>query len=161
MGLITDLLKELPLSAVQRERAALEESKLQGRISELEAQVLHLDGQKRDLQAQLAEVQGEKNVLSQELKKLRPHDDRLPEERERVLRVVCFHDGLSDERIAKIADVPVQVTTWHLESLQALRFVSVLHTTANAWNSESGHAEWSIQPKGRDYLASHGMLIAP
>lgn len=154
MGLITDLLKEIPLSAVQRERAALEEAKLQGRISDLEAQV-------RNLQAQLAEALGEKNALSQELMKVRPHGDRLPDERERVLRVVCFHDGLSDERIAKIAGVPVQVTTWHLDSLQALRFVSVVHTMTNPWNSEGGGAEWSIQPKGRDYLASHGMLIEP
>jgi len=165
MGWITDLLKELPLSAVQRERFALEEAKFNTKLSTLEAENRTLRAEKEyfcsqanELQAQIDQIRQAQAEADRQQQKQLAGANRLPTERETVLKIICFHPDREPPQVAGIAGFTPEVTQWHIDALEKAKLVSCSYTVGTPW--AKGSRFLTVTDSGRDYLATHGMLQA-
>lgn len=174
MGFVTDLLKELPLSAVQRERFQLLETQFSARLAALESQVSSLqskcellEAESGNLQMERDQARSEVNLHAAEIERLKNEANKkheqdvaranaMPADRVTVLRAVCNLPDQRAESIARIVGLDAHVTEWHLDELLAARLVSDSITVTTAW--DKGGRDWIITSKGRAHLAALGLL---
>ena len=152
MGWITDLLQELPLSAVQRERLSLAEQK----YALLETKQANLETENKTLRLNLEKAE----VEVQNLKKLteKSHGERLEEVREKILLAVAQNEDSTDQYIAQITGVTALINTYHLEELKTLNMVTVSCITGSEWAGTSSSTNWSASQSGLAYLVKHALI---
>ena len=152
MGWITDLLQELPLSAVQRERLSLAEQKyalLETKQSNLETEnkTLRLNLEKAEI-----EIQNHKKLTKNS------HSERLEEVREKILFAVAQNEEATDQQISQITGVTTLISTYHLEELKTLKMVTVSYIMGSEWAGTSGSTNWSVSQTGLAYLVKHALI---
>ena len=152
MGWITDLLQELPLSAVQRERLSLAEQK----YALLETKQANLETENKTLRLNLEKAE----VEVQNLKKLteKSHGERLEEVREKILLAVAQNEDSTDQYIAQITGVTALINTYHLEELKTLNMVTVSYIMGSEWAGTSSSTNWSVSQSGLAYLVRHALI---
>lgn len=170
MGLILDLLKDFPLSALQKERFALQEAKLQGKLDALQSenQVLRTGNQvlrteNKDLQVKLEQLESEVEQVrrdQEDADRKRQQElaraDRMEPDRETILKVICFHPGLEIAQVAGIASLGVQLAQWHVDALESAKLIRLSYTAGTQW--AKGGRFLDITESGRDYLARNDLL---
>jgi hypothetical protein len=142
MGAIQDLLQEVPLSAVLKERVALAEQKYEGAMRES------------------ADLKQRVNVLEQENAALRAqipkrHDGSLDEDTARVLAHLFRAEG--DQRDVGITSralgMEKGVVKYHLDQLKEAGLA--LSTGGNYLH---GHSYWGLTPAGRRYAVEKKLI---
>jgi hypothetical protein len=78
MGIITDILKDIPISAVLRERLLLQESIHEKRMTDLKTKVTVLEPENTNLKVQLAESQKVNEELRGKIKQYEQVAKQLP-----------------------------------------------------------------------------------
>lgn len=163
---IEKLITEHGSAAILRERIDL----LNDRHAELERKCSAAEADRDALRADNAALRAQVEALkteAQEVRRLqeeadRQHKqqlagaDRLPADREAVLRVICFHPDLSPDEVAGAVGLSQQVTQWHLDALSDAKLAHALYTVGTPWSPS--RSNWNVTSAGRNYLASHGML---
>ena len=142
MGLIDDLLKEVPLSAVLRERVALAEQKHALAASEnveLKKRLEALEQQNAELKAKVPSTQ--QNDLSPDTTRVLVHLFRA---RDDDCDVGVMASALGVER---------SLLQYHLDCLNALGFA---HITGG--NYVDGHTYWGLSPRGRKYAVENKLI---
>lgn len=146
MGMLQDLLKDIPLSAVLKERIALAEDKqvrAEEKILELNARILQLEQENGQLRSQLAPTS-------------RPD---LPPDTAKVL--VHLFRAESDEardvqHIAVSLRMESGVAKYHLDRLAEQKLADT-----TGLNYVSGHVYWALTPKGRQVVVERRLLSVP
>lgn len=145
---IFDFLKEIPLSAVLREKlkdVEAELTKLQGENSRLDT----------DLKAKVAEVESLKTQLNSRA------DDDLAEEESAVLLALAKHppnEEVQEGVIAQMAGVGVQVAAYHLENLRTKKLADAHHYAGLPSQGIYAETQWTLSHQGRGYLIKRGLL---
>jgi DNA-binding transcriptional ArsR family regulator len=143
MGWMQDLLQQVPLSAVMKERIALVEQKYQGAIQEVEylkKWVAALERENADLRAQI------------------PHREEasLGEDTARVL-VQIFKAKEIDERdvgnMALALNMDRSVMQYHLDRLAETELAEM-----TSFNYLHEHTYWGLTPKGRQYVVERKLI---
>lgn len=80
-----------------------------------------------------------------------PHDEHLEEVREKILLLLAKRAGSTITEISKSLNIEVQLATFHLNELLAIKFVHHPGFYASS-------PKWSIAQEGRRYLVNHGLL---
>lgn len=147
-----DFLKEIPLSAVLRE-------KLKG----VESEVAKLRQENERLVAAVEQKNGEVHALTKQIETLTarlspPPLTKLPQVQESILAVLAEHGQLEASLIAKLTNVGLQVAAYHLEELRRSKYVQVLHIQGSEWAGEPSKTAWSLQHPGREYLIENGLI---
>ena len=134
MGLIQDLLQEVPLAAVLRERVALADQKYEAvlrEVEELKRKIVALEHENAELRAQI------------QLRNEKP----LSDDAARVL-VQVFRAKRQEERdvgaMATALQMERGVVQYHLD-----RLYEVGLTESAGGNYLHGHAYWALTPEGR------------
>ena len=142
---IFDFLKEIPLSALLREK-----------LKDIEAEVATLKGENEKLRADSATTDEQIRALSQ---KLFPADPgRLNETQELILTVLARQEELPEQQVAQMVNVGLQVASYHLEELRRKKFVSASHIAGSDWSNDAPRTDWSLHHAGREYLIKHGLI---
>lgn len=134
MGLIADLLKEIPSAA--RYKAELES---------MEKKVVALESENKALRE---EIQRRDDVIQKE----RSHGQRLEEIREQMLALIAKQEGITETAIAAELNINSQLARFHLQELSKAGFAGA------TLNMDGGPGRWGLMQEGRGYLASHGLL---
>jgi chromosome segregation ATPase len=146
MGFITDLLKDIPLSAVLRERLAEADQK----VSALEAQVRKLETESTQLRATVKQKDAEiERLLAQTQKQ---QTAGLAEIEKRILLMLASEGSIGEGDIAKRLGVGQHVADHHLEKLEDAQMI---------WAEKATYGVplcWQLMRPGRDYLIEHGLL---
>ena len=155
MGIITEILKEIPLSAVLREKIVV----LENEMANLKAENLVL---KADLQkSQLITKQQTEKIQTLEKLISSPHDNLLQEDPKNILLLLSKQNnevGLTTEQIAKTLTIKPQVATFHLEELYNKKFISELGGSVNVISDYSSPSTWFLDQEGRRYLIKHKLI---
>lgn len=149
MGFLQDLLKEVPLSSVLRERVQLAEDRW--RRAEEETETLRL---------RVSELEKENSALRDSMALRERRSDSAGEAKldavtERVLQAVVVAHGV-DRDVGEVADrlgLSRAVVEAHLDELKAKGFARM-----SSSNYISGHIYWSPLPPGRKYALQHGLI---
>jgi DNA-binding MarR family transcriptional regulator len=142
MGTIQDLLQEVPLSAVLKERVALVEQKLELAI-----------GENADLKRRIRALEEENTAL----RGLIPNEesDGLDGDTVRVLAHLFRAEG--DARdvgiTARILQMEKSIVRYHLDQLAS---AGMARLTSSNYNT--GHVYWSITPAGRKYAVEKKLI---
>lgn len=134
MGLIADLLKEIPSAA--RYKAELES---------MEKKVVALESENKALRE---EIQQRDDVIQKE----RSHGQRLEEIREQMLALIAKQEGITETAIAAELNINSQLARFHLQELSKSGFAGATLSMGG------GPGQWGLMQEGRRYLASHGLL---
>jgi DNA-binding MarR family transcriptional regulator len=141
MGWIEDLLKEVPLSAVLRERIALEGQKYEGAIREVDA-----------LKKKVAALERENAELRDQIPQRK--ETSLSEDTARVL-VQIFKARDIDERavgnIAGALNMDPGVLEYHLDRLDEAGLALLT-------SSDEEHTYWGLTPKGRRHVVERKLI---
>lgn len=142
MGIL-DLLKEVPLSAVLREK-----------IISLESENKSLKEENTVLKAKLEESEQQRRTLEQQVeqKLIESHGSRLDEVKEKIFTNLSKHSDLTEEQISGYLSISVQLAKFHLEELKKKGMVSDFYAMESP-------VYWSIDQNGRSYLFAHGLLV--
>jgi DNA-binding MarR family transcriptional regulator len=139
MGAIQDLLQEVPLSAVLKERLALAEQKYEGAMrenAELKQQVRALEEENTNLRAQVP----------------RQHQNDLSEDTARVLAHLFRAEGDAQDvgMTARMLQMEKGLVKYHLDQLESADLA-----TCTGFNTISGHVYWALTPAGRKYAVEN------
>ncbi len=134
---------------------------LKERIALLNEQHADVERKLKVSEAEVARLTAKNGALENELATLRivnskAPNDRMPEDRERVLKVVCFNPNLEAGQIAGMSTLEPQVAQWHLDELQQARLIAVSYNSGYGFAADT--TTWNVEVKGRGYLARHGLL---
>jgi DNA-binding transcriptional ArsR family regulator len=143
MGSIQDLLQEVPLAAVLRERVALADQKYEAAVREVE-----------DLKRKIAALERENAELRTQIP---PSDTTsLGDDTNRVL-VHLFLATESVERdvgmMAAALGMEKGMLQYHLDRLQEVGFAKV-----TGGNYVDGHVYWGLTPSGRQHVVGRKLL---
>ena len=155
MGWITDLLQELPLSAVQRERLALAEQKyslLETSNTDLKSKYAILESETEALKLENVKLQQEIQRRDDVIQKEKSHGSRLEEVREKIIVFLVSNDGATDQQIAQHIEIGEQVASFHLQELEAARFA---RRTLRVGQRTT---PWHVTQESRRYLVTHGLI---
>jgi chromosome segregation ATPase len=119
MGLITDLLKDIPLSAVLREKMASAEQK----YAALDTENAILKDDKRELQVRVMELERQVGDLKQEIEKLTHVGDDLDEVEILLLRALTSPEISTPEQMVGIAGSNLTRVQYHLHRLVEANYV--------------------------------------
>ena len=141
MGSIQDLLQEVPLAAVLRERVALAEQKYEAairQVEELKQRVAALERENAELRARI------------------PHrkETTLGEDTARVLVQIFKARELEDRAVdtmARALGMEEGVLRYHLDRLNE---AGLAHMTSG----DHEHVYWALEPKGRQYVVEHNLI---
>jgi DNA-binding transcriptional ArsR family regulator len=143
MGWIEDVLKEVPLSAVLKERIALAGQKYEAaiqQVDELRQKVAALERENAELRAQIP----------------RPHEPSLGEDTTRVL-VHLFKAKEIDDRdvgnMARALNMDRGVLQYHLDRLDEAGLAKL-----TGGNYVDGHVYWGLKPEGRQYVVERKLI---
>jgi len=140
MGAIQDLLQEVPLSAVLRERVGLAEAKYNLAVKENE-----------DLKQRLRALEEENASLRAQI----PKQGGLEEDTIRVL-VHFFraeYDATDIGMTAQMLRMEKGVVKYHLDQLENASMAECV-----GFNSNSGHVYWALTPVGRKYAVENKLI---
>lgn len=143
VGTIQDLLQEVPLSAVLKERVALAEQKYDGATKEnanLKQRVRALEEENAALRAQIPQ-QRQYGGLDGDTVRVLVHLFRAEEDDRDV--------GIT----ARILQMEKGVVKYHLDQLKNAGFAS-----ATGGNYVSGHVYWGLTPAGRKYAVEQKLI---
>ena len=143
MGWLVDLLKEVPLSAVLRERISLADKELDKEKAEAEALRKERDDLKREVEQLRSQIASDVD-----------HGD-LSQETCRVLVYLFLADGDDCETglMAHELQMKRSVTNYHLDLLQERGLVHCI-----GGNVIDGSVFWGLTPEGRRYVVERGLL---
>lgn len=141
MGIL-DLLKEVPLSAVLREK-----------IIALETENKSLKEENTILKSKLDDSEQQRRALENQIeqKLIEGHSHALDEIKEKILSAFIEHERLSPEMIAELLGIKTALASYHLNDLNRLNMAVEL-------SAYDGQTFWGITQEGRAYLVSHGLL---
>ena len=142
---IFDFLKEIPLSALLREK-----------LKDIEAEVSTLKTENEKLKLASEAKDEQIRALSQKL--LPAPQGRLHETQEFILRVLAKHEELPEQQVAQMAHVRLQVAAYHLEEMRRKKFVHASYTAGSDWSGEAPRTEWSLDHAGREYLVQNNLI---
>ena len=139
---ILDWIKEIPLSAVYRER-----------LVDSEKQVIMLEQKIIELETRLSECQENGRALKKKIEQYLSdsHDNSLSDVQENILSGFIENDRLSPEMIADVLNIKTALASYHLKVLHQKNFVIEL----SAYDEQTF---WGITQAGREYLVSHGLF---
>jgi DNA-binding MarR family transcriptional regulator len=142
MGWLEDLLKEVPLSAVMKERVQLAADKLALATEQNES-----------LKQRIRALEKENRQLREQIPKESP--DSLSHDTSRVL-VYLFQAPQSDdchvEAIAHALEIDEGVIRYHLDQLKDAGFADV-----RSANYIHGHVYWGLTPAGRRHVVENNL----
>lgn len=140
MGWLQEMLKEVPLSSVLKERVALAEQKYERASQEIESQkrrIAELERENRELRSSTPSKSGQ----------------TVSEETARVL-VYLFRETELDGRavgiMAQRLNMERGVLLYHLDRLEAAKF-------ANAGSFYDGEAYWGLTAEGRRHVVESSL----
>jgi DNA-binding transcriptional ArsR family regulator len=143
MGWIEDVLKEVPLSAVLKERIALADQKYESaiqQVDDLKKKIAALERENADLRAQI------------------PHHEEtsFAEDTSRVL-VQMFRAKTIEERdvgnMARALNMERGVMQYHLDRLKEAGFAG-----STGGNYLHHHTYWVLTPQGRQYVVERKLI---
>lgn len=155
MGWITDLLQELPLSAVQRERLSLAEQKyalLETSHADLKAKYAVLESEKSALNLDNVNLRQEIQRRDDIIQKEKFHGEALDEVKEKILALLAVQDGIADQDVAHSLNINGQLATFHLQELEAN------HLARRTLQVGARFTPWHITQEGRRYLVTHSLI---
>jgi hypothetical protein len=144
MGLIQDLLQEVPLAAVLRERIALADQKYEAAIKQIE-----------ELKDRVAVLERENAALRAQI----PHrreEVSLGEDSARVLVQIFKARNNEDRDVGTMANalhMERGVLQYHLDRLNEAGLALM-----TGGNYVDGHTYWGLQPKGRQYVVERKLV---
>jgi regulator of replication initiation timing len=149
---IFDFLKDIPLSAVLREK-----------LKDVEAEVAKLRTESQTLREQLESKTKEATALTDQVQVLTERlvptgASKLHEIEERLLLMLADHDELREDVAAQLAQAGRQVVVYHFEELRRRNFVHASHYAGSDWSGDAPRTEWSLGHVGREYLIRRGLL---
>ena len=142
---VFDFLKEIPLSAVLREK-----------LKDIEAEVAALKAENLKLRAENDEAQVQNQSLTQKL--LPAPTGKLEEVQEFLLRALAAHDEVPEQQVAQMGHIGNHVAAYHLEELRRKKFVHANYTAGSDWSGEGPTTYWSLDHAGRAYLVQNGLI---
>jgi predicted nuclease with TOPRIM domain len=142
MGWLTDLLKEIPLSALLKEKLLAVEAK----HSELEAENA---GLKDDLRHAKAEVQRLETRIGE-----LTYADNLPPVETEILKLLADHRELKNQALCRKFDLHSQRLRYHFERLTSEGYIS--HVEARV--STGIEDVYFLQHRGREYLSRKNLI---
>ena len=141
MGWVQDLLREVPLSSVLKERVALADEKYEGAMKEIEAlsgRVIALEKENAELRAQL------------------PQGQKLGDDTVRVL-VHLFRtddlDGRDVGAMSRALGMERGVLKYHLDRLDDVKLAE-----CPGGNYVEGHFYWALTSDGRRHVIEHKLI---
>jgi DNA-binding MarR family transcriptional regulator len=143
MGSIQDLLQEVPLAAVLRERVALADQKYEAamqRVQELEQKVATLERQAADLRAQIPS--DEQRSISIETCAVLTHMFRAKDLNARDVGTMANALGMEKSALE-----------YHLDRLHEAGFAET-----SGGNYLHGHVYWALLPAGRRYAVEQKLV---
>jgi len=141
MGIITDILKDIPLSAVLRERLADQEKKMLA----LETENLALKNENSDLKA-LVENLRQEIQQTKDIQKEKSHGILLEEIEENIL--LSIRKAATLDQVAQTQQISSDIAKMHLRKL----FDHGLATTRQGADRK---LYWHIKEPGTKYLIEH------
>ncbi|MDX6405951.1 MAG: hypothetical protein QOH70_3406 [Blastocatellia bacterium] len=146
MGLITDLLKDIPLSAVLREKLASAEQN----YAALDTENAILKDDKRDLQVRVVELERQVDDLNQELEKLTHVDDDLEEIEIELLRALSNPNVRQAEEMVGMVGSNLTRVEYHLRRLVEAKYIFSGSTSTVTY--------YGLKQKGREVLIKRKMI---
>jgi len=141
MGILFDLLKDIPTNAVLREKMQAIEEK----YAALETENAILKDDNRKLKA-------DKVQLEQEIKRL-THKDSLDEVSHKILAYMAEADGFVDDSdLEGLLQLPAARVKHHMDKLESQDYVDGKHYAGGAVSL------YSLTPKGREYVVSNNLI---
>ena len=143
MGWLQELLKEVPLSSVLKERVALAEEKYERAIREIE-----------DFKRQIAVLESENANLRSQI----PHEPEiaLGVDTTRVLVHLFRAKEMHDRDVGNMAralEMERGVLQYHLDRLHEAKLADV-----TGGNYLHGHTYWALTPEGRRYVVERKLI---
>ena len=149
MGWFQDLLKEVPVSSVLRERLELAAD----RVQRSEEKVTELSLQLDDARKEIASLRDSIALKDSELERFK--GGALGEVAEKVL--AHFVEAEDDSRDVGIASVHLRlkraIVEFHLDELESRGYA-----TCTGGNYVQGHVYWGVTPEGRKYAVLKGLV---
>ena len=144
MGWLQDLLSEVPLSAVLRERVRLAEERYERALQDIETH-----------KTRIKELESENEALRTTRALPKPSGGDLDEVTTRVL-VHLFKTDKSEQRdvgiVAAVLDLERSVLMYHLERLDDAGLAE-----NTGFNTMSGAVYWALTSEGRRYVVERGL----
>ena len=138
MGWITDLLKEVPLSAVLKEKIATIEAK----NAQTEAENASLKDDLREAKAEIAKLKNQIEAF--------PHKDDLNETEIKILQIAATDQQADADIFAPQLGITPERATYHLNRLVELNCLEFI--------GFGGDGIYLIQQKGLTALVSRGLI---
>jgi predicted nuclease with TOPRIM domain len=142
MGWLTDLLKELPISAVLKEKLDAEKAK----HSEIEDENARLKDDLRHAKAQI-------KTLEARIVALTDADD-LPEVEIEILKLLADHREVKKQVLAKKFQLHPQRLRLHFERLSGQGYISHVQARVSTGTNDL----YFLEHKGREYLSRKNLI---
>lgn len=146
MSWITDLLKEIPLSSVLKEKIAT----IEERYKELEAKYSVLEADNADLKRQLADSDTKTNVFQQQIKQL-THSEPFSERQEAILLYLFKANSSVEGELIDFFGISLSLLESDLTELSAKKLI---YYHPNQFDGDN----IKILPRGVKYLTDKGIL---
>ena len=144
---IADLVKDIPLSTVLKEKLET----VQAKVDTLETERDILSANLRSKESEVDQLKREINDLKHELEIASAQPDRLHENAEKILKVFASHNEsrISQEQVAAYAGVPSVQFEYYWDDLKEQKFIE--------WVSGNtrGYHYYSLTQRGRKYVMDH------
>ena len=153
MGWITDLLQELPLSAVQRERLSLAEQKyalLETSYADLKAKYSALESENNALKLDNVNLRQEIQRRDDVIQNEKSHGAHLDKVKEDILLLLARTETHESD-IPQAVGVSIQIGAFHLHELATQKFITRRYARGREF-------PWALTHEGRSYLVSHGLI---
>jgi len=141
MGNLIDLLKEIPLSAVLKEK-----------IGTIEGKYAASEQENASLKDDLRQAKTEITKLKEQIEKL-THKENLDEMEIEFLKAISAYDGLSAEELAERLKLNLQRARYHLQRLQDIGYLR----RSQVWIGGEPIPYYLTQ-EGRGFLIANGLL---
>jgi len=141
MSLLADILREIPLSTVLREK-----------IATIDAENAALQTENAILKDDLREAKAQTTQLSKEIDRLTHIDENLDEIEVALLRALTNKSVHEIEQLAGIVGSDLTRVEYHLEKLIAADYVSVPPPII------AGPTWYYLEHKGREYLIKRNLI---
>ena len=154
MGFITEMLQELPLSAVLKARLeGLEKdySTLQTERDIVKSENVRMQTDNQALRRQLQQCHAENQRLDQELKKRDSHGLTLDGHSEVILSLLCSRDTAEVKQIAETLGIHPVEAEHALDKLLKTQHVDAHYNMIYP-------TKYSLAEKGRDYVVTHKLF---
>jgi len=141
MSLLTDILKEVPLSTVLKEK-----------LSTLETEIVSLKTENAILKDDLRELKRENQILKDEINRA-THSFDLDDTMKHILLILAQQDdALSKNSLADLLQIHTTRTEYYLHLLQKQKYVHGFHFYTGR------QSEYRLSQKGRQFVIENNLL---